>query len=138
MSLRRAALLIGAFALLLSACSGSPATDPTSAPRFVTQPTTIPTPLAVAVEASTTPKATPKPNVTPKPTPKPTIKPKATPKPTSFYEPPGWDGYTDVNCSDFDTHAHAQSFFKGTGGSKTNDPYRLDGDHDGIACETLP
>jgi hypothetical protein len=31
-----------------------------------------------------------------------------------------------------------QSFFIGTGGSPTNDPYGLDGDNDGIACETLP
>ena len=46
--------------------------------------------------------------------------------------------YSDVNCPDFDTHAHAQSFFKGTGGTTSNDPYGLDRDHDGIACETLP
>ena len=51
---------------------------------------------------------------------------------------PGWDGYSDVNCPDFDTHAQAQSFFKGTGGTRSNDPYGLDRDHDGIACETLP
>jgi len=56
----------------------------------------------------------------------------------SFYKPPGWDGVSDVNCSDFDTHKHAQSFFKGTGGSKSNDPYGLDRDHDGSACDTLP
>jgi hypothetical protein len=56
----------------------------------------------------------------------------------SFYKPPGWDGVSDVDCKDFDTHKHAQSFFKGTDGSKSNDPYRLDNDHDGVACETLP
>lgn len=56
----------------------------------------------------------------------------------TFYKPPRWDGVSDVNCSDFDTHAHAQSFFAGTNGSKTNDPYGLDGDHDGNPCETLP
>jgi hypothetical protein len=56
----------------------------------------------------------------------------------SFYKPPGWDGISDVNCKDFDTHAHAQSFFIGTNGSTTNDPYGLDGDHDAKACETLP
>jgi hypothetical protein len=56
----------------------------------------------------------------------------------SFYKPPGWDGVSDVNCKTFDTRAHAQSFFKGTHGSKSNDPYGLDGDHDGKACETLP
>jgi hypothetical protein len=70
--------------------------------------------------------------VTPKPTPRPTA------KPASYFKPAGWDGSSDVDCPDFDTHAHAQSFFKGTGGTTTNDPYRLDRDHDGIACETLP
>lgn len=56
----------------------------------------------------------------------------------AFYRPPGWDGVSDVDCSDFKTHAQAQSFFIGTGGSRTNDPYRLDADHDGQACESLP
>jgi hypothetical protein len=56
----------------------------------------------------------------------------------AFYKPPGWDGISDVNCKDFDTHAHAQCFFIGTKGSTTNDPYGLDGDHDAKACETLP
>jgi hypothetical protein len=142
MSSRRAAFATGALVLLLSACSGAPAADPTSAPRFVTQLIASPTPLATAVEESTKPKATSKPKATLRPTPKPTAKPKATPRPTpkpaSYYKPPGWDGYSDVNCSDFDTHAHAQSFFKGTGGSPSNDPFGLDGDHDGVACETLP
>lgn len=54
-----------------------------------------------------------------------------------YYKPSGWKG-GDVNCGDFDTHAHAQSFFKGTGGSKQFDDYGLDGDHDGVACENLP
>ena len=75
-----------------------------------------------------------------------TSRPKATTKATpgtpvksgAFYKPPGWDGSSDVNCKAFDTHAHAQSFFIGTGGSTSNDPYGLDGDHDGKACETLP
>ena len=56
----------------------------------------------------------------------------------SFYKPPGWDGVSDVDCNDFDTYAHAQSFFVGTRGSTTNDPYGLDNDHDGTACESLP
>ncbi|MEA2545333.1 MAG: hypothetical protein QOI09_606, partial [Chloroflexota bacterium] len=80
------------------------------------------------------------PNATAKPTPRPTAKPtpRPTTKPISYYRPPGWDGSSDVDCPDFDTHAHAQSFFKGTGGTTSNDPYGLDHDHDGIACETLP
>jgi hypothetical protein len=79
--------------------------------------------------------------VSPAPTKKPKATPKATKKPAGvgggYYRPPGWNGSSDVDCSDFDTHAHAQSFFKGTGGSRTRDPYKLDPDHDGLACEGL-
>jgi hypothetical protein len=41
----------------------------------------------------------------------------------------------DKDCSDFSTRAQAQVFFLAQGAS---DPHRLDGDHDGLACETLP
>ena len=66
-----------------------------------------------------------------------------TPRPTTatsdgYYKPPGWDGVSDVNCSDFSTHAQAESFFLGTGGSRSYDLYGLDRDHDGLACESLP
>ncbi len=43
----------------------------------------------------------------------------------------------DRDCSDFATHAEAQRFFIAAGGP-AKDPHRLDGDHDGIACESLP
>jgi hypothetical protein len=66
------------------------------------------------------------------------VEPQTTPQTGSYFKPPGWDGVSDVDCKDFDTHAHAQSFFKGTGGSRSNDPYGMDGDHDTNACETLP
>jgi len=93
----------------------------------------------VPAQATPTPLATQRPELT-TPRPKATIKatPRTTAKAGSFYRPPGWDGSSDVNCKQFDTHAHAQSFFIGTGGSPSNDPYGLDGDHDGKACETLP
>lgn len=73
----------------------------------------------------------------------PPTPPAATPgsaggSPGAYYTPPGWDGVSDVDCADFDTHAHAQSFFIGTGGTTGHDLYRLDGDHDGRACEALP
>jgi endonuclease YncB( thermonuclease family) len=42
--------------------------------------------------------------------------------------------FKDWNCSDFTTWQEAQDFFKQAG---PNDPHRLDGDKDGIACETL-
>ena len=43
----------------------------------------------------------------------------------------------DKDCSDFATHAKAQSFFISQGGPNS-DPHRLDADHDGLACESLP
>jgi competence protein ComEC len=43
----------------------------------------------------------------------------------------------DRDCGGFDTHAEAQAFFEAAGGPQA-DPHRLDGDNDGIACESLP
>ena len=43
----------------------------------------------------------------------------------------------DYDCADFSTHKQAQRFFKRHGGPQ-RDPYRLDGDNDGSACEDLP
>ena len=48
------------------------------------------------------------------------------------YDPLG----TDRNCSDFDTWIQAQNFYVAAGGPAT-DRHRLDGDRDGIACESL-
>lgn len=42
-----------------------------------------------------------------------------------------------VNCSDFANQAAAQTWFLGHGGP-TSDPEGLDGDHNGIACQSLP
>ena len=41
------------------------------------------------------------------------------------------------NCPDFSTHAEAQECFEFCGGV-SNDIHRLDGDNDGVACESLP
>src|SRR6185295_12723654 len=79
--------------LVVVACSSPPAAEPaTSIPTVV--PRATPTPLAV--------------------------EPTAAGVVGSFYKPRGWDGVSDVDCKDFDTHKHAQSFFKGTGGSRSN------------------
>ncbi len=43
----------------------------------------------------------------------------------------------DYNCDDFSTQPEAQAFFIKVGG-RGNDLYRLDGDKDGVACESLP
>ncbi len=110
-------LVAGVIALVACACgSAAPA-----APNLVT-PTEAP---AVTESPLVVEETTPKPVDSTKPT-------------GNYYKPPGWNGSSDVNCSDFDTRAHAQSFFKGTGGSKSKDLYGLDGDHDAAACETLP
>jgi hypothetical protein len=45
---------------------------------------------------------------------------------------------SEINCSDFATHAAAQRWFDQHGGSPGNDVAGLDGDHDGRACESLP
>lgn len=48
--------------------------------------------------------------------------------------PSGADG--TYNCADFDTQEEAQAFYESQGGP-AEDPHGLDGDSDGIACETL-
>lgn len=55
------------------------------------------------------------------------------PSATLRYDPNG----RDRDCGSFDTHAEAQAFFIAAGGP-ARDPHRLDGDNDGIACESLP
>lgn len=45
---------------------------------------------------------------------------------------------SEINCSDFTTHATAQQWFERHGGSKSNDVARLDGNRDGVACSSLP
>lgn len=42
----------------------------------------------------------------------------------------------DKDCSDFRTWKQAQRFYEKHGGPQ-RDPHRLDGDDDGIACESL-
>ena len=42
----------------------------------------------------------------------------------------------DKDCADFSTWKQAQRFYKNHGGPRY-DPHRLDGDRDGIACESL-
>ncbi len=52
--------------------------------------------------------------------------------------PPSWgSGGPDRDCSDFASHEEAQRFFEAEGGPG-RDPHGLDGDGDGLACESLP
>jgi hypothetical protein len=46
--------------------------------------------------------------------------------------------FRDRDCSDFSTQRRAQRWFNRHGGSATHDPWNLDADNDGIACENLP
>ncbi len=50
-----------------------------------------------------------------------------------LYDPFG----PDRNCGDFASWTQAQDFFEASGGP-LSDPHRLDGDHDGDVCESLP
>lgn len=43
----------------------------------------------------------------------------------------------DANCDDFDTWEEANAFFLNAGGP-SSDPHRLDGDNNGVPCESLP
>jgi len=46
--------------------------------------------------------------------------------------------FTDeYNCDDFETQEEAQTFFINAGGPR-EDVNQLDGDNDGVACESLP
>lgn len=47
---------------------------------------------------------------------------------------PGETSVEDRDCSDFDTQAEAQRFFER---HQPGDPHGLDGDGDGVACESL-
>ncbi len=67
----------------------------------------------------------------PAPSPTPPVSP---PSPSSGPNKP----ISEVNCSDFSTHAAAQRWFTAHGGSASNDVAGLDGNHNGIACESLP
>lgn len=44
----------------------------------------------------------------------------------------------EVNCSDFPTHAAAQKWFDAHGGSPAHDVAGLDGNGNGVACQSLP
>lgn len=44
-------------------------------------------------------------------------------------------GGQDRDCSDFDTQAEAQRFHED---HQPGDPHRLDGNGDGVVCESLP
>ncbi|HZT06023.1 MAG TPA: S8 family serine peptidase, partial [Chloroflexota bacterium] len=117
--------------------------SPTLTPTSNVAPATATPTNALAVSATATFGV-----ATPTPTPAPTITTNAVPSPTPSQTPSGSGTPSaalptptatvgSVNCSGFATWAEAQAFFLAHGGP-TQDPFGLDGDHDGIACESLP
>jgi competence protein ComEC len=66
--------------------------------------------------------------------PTPTATSTPTPTPVSLEAVCGPCAATDCNCSDFDTQAEAQACLN----ADHSDPFRLDGNNDGIACASLP
>lgn len=69
--------------------------------------------------------------------------PPSTPTSTHTASPPATANgpnkpISEVNCSDFPTHAAAQRWFQQHGGSRSNDVAGLDGNANGLACESLP
>lgn len=79
--------------------------------------------------------ATPTFTVTPSPVPTPTMAPSPTATQPSAVCNCSGDLY---NCSDFSTQAAAQACFDYCWSLGHGDIHRLDGDGDGIACESLP
>ena len=80
---------------------------------------------------------TPVPELTPSPVPPPPSSP--TPPPATQPSASVCDCSGNIyNCSDFSTHAAAQSCYEYCLSLGVGDIHRLDGDNDGIACESLP
>ena len=69
-----------------------------------------------------------------------TVLPTPNPAPTPIPEPPAPCNCSgpDLNCSDFSTHASAQACYDYCKQQGYGDVFRLDGDGDGSACESLP
>ena len=84
-----------------------------------------PTSLEIVSGAATSPPAPPVSAATPTPI-------SAPPSGELPYDPDG----PDRNCGDFETWDDAQAFFLAAGGPN-DDPHRLDGDGDGVACNSL-
>lgn len=100
--------------------------EPVASPEpstAVSAPTPTPEPSAVATAAAPTPE--------PKPSPKP--EPDSSEAKVKAVNFPSCVN-SDCNCSDFATRAAAQRVLEAFDG----DPFKLDRDKDGIACETLP
>ena len=95
-------------------------------------------PLIIAHQPPT-PTHTLTPTATVTPTRRPTRTPTTTPTATPTTAPAPCACYANLyNCSDFSTQAEAQACYDHCIAQGAGDIHRLDADHDGIACESLP
>ena len=139
---------VGDSAIILPGSSGQraplvPAIDPTQTPTPLppTRPAPAPALWPTATPAPvSSPDGTPEApsTATPVPTPEPTTLPSPTaPPPVNSYAGLPYDPHgPDRSCGDFDTWWGAQNFYLAAGGPGS-DPHRLDGNADGIVCESL-
>ena len=116
----------------------TPAPAPTPAPEPVSVPEPIPTPTPLPTSIPTpAPARTPAPEPTSSPTapatPAPTVTPVTAP---AFSDIPHDPDGPDRSCGDFATWWEAQNFFYAAGGPYS-DPHGLDGNADGVACQSL-
>lgn len=132
-------------AVLQVATEESQSLLPTSTPTLAV--TNSPTPTPASTVAPSPAKKIPSPtakNTAPIPMPtRQIIAPTNTPQPIQQTPETSGGTYTgslsgDRDCGDFATHAEAQAYFVAKGGNPSNNVDRLDADHDGLACESLP
>lgn len=114
----------------------TPAPTPPASPALTPTPTPMPrlTPVSTPTPApAPTPGLAPIPAPTAAPSPTPPISPEAEPVFSGLpYTPHG----LDKSCGDFASWWEAQNFFYAAGGPE-DDPHRLDGNGNGVACESL-
>ena len=116
-----------------STLSPTPTPEPSPTPTPTPVPTPTPAPTAVPV---VTPE--PLPTQTPVPSPVPSPSPSPTPSPTpEATAPPPEEAFVDRDCGEFADWQEAQAFYLSEGGPDA-DPHRLDGDGDGVVCQSLP
>ncbi len=124
--------------------SATPTTTRTATPTATSSATPQPTSTATRTPTATSttkPTATNTPTKTVKPTNTPTPTKTLKPTATATRQPPG-DCSTcaaDVyNCSDFEDQEEAQACFEYCMEQVGYDVHNLDGDDNGVACESLP
>ena len=109
---------------------------PSPVPTATVVPTATPAP-AITPAFRPTPEPAPQPEQAAEPSPAPT--PVSTPTPIPAPEPTAQpeDPFVDRDCGDFASWQEAQAFYLSEG-DPDDDPHGLDGDGDGVACQSLP